>query len=108
MRPGTDAGSKLHPGDQVLGYNKFGVNRTDFWKMNYYLDHLAPQKASMLEIREPNGQSQQLTIDAKVRELKRVVDLAGTRRRRRSLGHDWREEQIPITSFANAGWMLAT
>jgi C-terminal processing protease CtpA/Prc len=77
VRPGTDAESKVHPGDQVLGYNKFGVNRTDFWKMNYYFNNLAPQKASMLEIREPNGQSQQLTIDAKVRELKRVVDLTG-------------------------------
>jgi C-terminal processing protease CtpA/Prc len=77
VRPGTDAESKLHPGDQILGYNKFDVNRTNFWKMSYYFNNLAPQKASMLEIREPNGQSQQLTVDAKVRELKRVVDLTG-------------------------------
>jgi C-terminal processing protease CtpA/Prc len=77
VRPGTDAESKIHPGDQVLGYNKFDVTREDFWKMNYYFNSLAPQRASMLEIRDPSGQSRQLTIDAKVRELKKVLDLTG-------------------------------
>ena len=77
VRPGTDAESKVHPGDQVLGYNKFAVNRTDFWKMNYYFNSLAPQKASLLEIRDPSGQSRQLTVEAKVHELKRVIDLTG-------------------------------
>jgi C-terminal processing protease CtpA/Prc len=77
VRPGTDAESKLHPGDQVLGYNKFAVNREDFRKMSYYFNSLAPQKASLLEIRVPTGQTQQLTVDAKVRELKKVIDLTG-------------------------------
>jgi C-terminal processing protease CtpA/Prc len=77
VRPGTDAESKVHPGDQVLRYNKFDVNREDFWKMSYYFNSLAPQKASMLEIRDPGGQSRQLTVDAKVRELKKVLDLTG-------------------------------
>jgi len=77
VRPGTDAESKVHPGDQVLGYNKFNVTREDFWKMSYYFNSLAPQRGSMLEIRDPSGQSRQLTIDAKVRELKKVLDLTG-------------------------------
>jgi carboxyl-terminal processing protease len=77
VRPGTDAESKLHPGDQVLGYNRFAVNREDFRKMSYYFNSLAPQKATMLEIRAPGGQTQQLTIDAKVRELKKVLDFTG-------------------------------
>lgn len=77
VRPGTDAESKVHPGDQVMGYNKFAVSRADFWKMNYYFNNLAPQKATILEVRDPSGQSRQLTVDAKVRELKRVVDLTG-------------------------------
>jgi C-terminal processing protease CtpA/Prc len=77
VRPGTDAETKVHPGDQVLGYNKFAVNRPDFWKMSYYFNSLAPQKASLLEVRDPSGQSRQLTIDAKVHELKRVIDLTG-------------------------------
>jgi len=77
VRPGSDAESKVHPGDQVVGYNKYDVNRGDFWKMNYYFNSLAPQRMSMLEIRDPNGQTRQLTIDAKVRELKKVLDLTG-------------------------------
>jgi C-terminal processing protease CtpA/Prc len=77
VRPGTDAESKVHPGDQVLGYNKLAVNRQDFWKMSYYFNSLAPQRASLLDVRDPSGQSRQLTIDAKVRELKRVLDFTG-------------------------------
>lgn len=77
VRPGSDAESKVHPGDQVVGYNKYDVNRGDFWKMNYYFNSLAPQRMSMLEIRDPNGQTRQLAIDAKVRELKKVLDLTG-------------------------------
>ncbi|MFZ0581401.1 MAG: S41 family peptidase [Candidatus Acidiferrales bacterium] len=77
VRPGTDAESKIHPGDQVLGYNNYAVNRGDFWKMSYYFSTLAPQKGSILEVRDTSGQSRRLMIDAKVRELKKVVDLTG-------------------------------
>jgi len=52
VRPGTDAESKLHLGDQVIGYNGYPVNRAVFWKMNYYFDSLAPQKASSLALRD--------------------------------------------------------
>ncbi|HXN19638.1 MAG TPA: hypothetical protein VN875_14975 [Candidatus Binatus sp.] len=54
VRPGTDAESKVHPGDQVLGYNNFAVNRGDLWKMSYYFDSLSPQKASILALRDPH------------------------------------------------------
>lgn len=77
VRPGTDAESKVHPGDEVLGYNNFAVNRGDFWKMSYYFNRLAPQKASILEVRNPDGQPRNVTVDAKVRELKKVIDLTG-------------------------------
>jgi C-terminal processing protease CtpA/Prc len=77
VRPGTDAESKIHAGDQVIGYNSFAVDRDDFWKMSYYFNSLAPQKASILEVRNPNGQPRNVTVDAKVRELKKVIDLTG-------------------------------
>lgn len=77
VRPGTDAEPKVHPGDQVLGYNNFAVNRADFWKVSYYFNSLSPQKASVLALRNPHGEDKQLTVDAKVRELKKVVDLTG-------------------------------
>jgi len=77
VRPDTDAQSKLNSGDQVLTYNNFSVNRANFWKVEYYFNSLAPQSASILQIGQDNGLPKQLTIDAKVRELKRVVDFTG-------------------------------
>jgi C-terminal processing protease CtpA/Prc len=77
VRPGSDAESKVHPGDQVIGYNNFAVNRGDFWKMNYYFNNLSPQKASLLSLRNPQGEEKNITVDAKVRELKKVIDLTG-------------------------------
>lgn len=78
VRPGTDAETKVHPGDQVLTYNTFSVNRGDLWKMNYYFNSVAPQKASMLKLRDPAGQQREVTVEAKVRELKRQMDFTGS------------------------------
>jgi C-terminal processing protease CtpA/Prc len=77
VRPGTDAETKVHPGDQVLGYNNYNVNRAIMWKMEYYFSVLAPQRTSVLELRDPAGQERKITVDAKVRELKKVMDLTG-------------------------------
>ena len=77
VRPGTDAESKVHPGDQVLGYNNFAVNRADFWKVSYYFNSLSPQKASVLALRNPHGEDKHLTVEAKVRALKKVLDFTG-------------------------------
>ena len=38
IRPGTDAESKVHVGDEVLTYNRFNPMRQDIWKMNYYFN----------------------------------------------------------------------
>ena len=74
-RPGTDAVEKVNPGDQVLGYNNFAVNRGDFWKMEYYFNNIALQKGSTLALRDPSGKERNVTVDAKVRQLKKVLDL---------------------------------
>lgn len=78
VRPGTDAETKLHTGDQVITYNTFSVNRGDLWKMDYYFNSVAPQKASLLNLRDPAGQQREVTVDAKVRELKRQLDFTGS------------------------------
>lgn len=78
VRPGTDAETKVHPGDQVLDYNGYPVNRAVFWKMNYYFNSLAPQKATSLVLRDPQSQERKLIVDAKVRELKKVLDVTGS------------------------------
>lgn len=43
IRPGTDAASKLHIGDQVVTFDGFNVNRDDFHDLRYYFTVLAPQ-----------------------------------------------------------------
>lgn len=77
VRPGTDAETKVHPGDQILTLNTYGVNRGDFSNIEYYFNRLSPQQASKLELRDPAGQERTIMVDAKVRQLKRVMDLTG-------------------------------
>jgi carboxyl-terminal processing protease len=77
VRPGTDAESKVHSGDRVVGYNNFAVNRQSFQKLSYYYRSLAPQKATQLILIDPTGQQRQVVVDASVKELKRTLDLTG-------------------------------
>lgn len=77
VRPGSDAETKVHPGDQVVSFNSYNVNRAVMWKMQYYFGVLAPQRESILEVRDPAGQEKKVTVDAKVRELKKVMDMTG-------------------------------
>jgi C-terminal processing protease CtpA/Prc len=77
VRPDTDAVGKVNPGDQVLGYNSYGVNRADLWKIEYYYNSLSPVQASTVDFRDPAGKEQKLTINAKVKQEKRVMDLTG-------------------------------
>lgn len=76
VRPGTDAESKVHPGDQVIAYDGFDVNRTDFQDLSYYFNGLAPQRTTVLNLHDPQGKERKVTVDSKVRELKKVYDLA--------------------------------
>ena len=77
VRPATDAASKLHPGDEVLLYNRFAVNRSVLHSMEYYYNALSPQMASKLDLRDPDGQEREVVADATVRQLKRVMDVSG-------------------------------
>jgi len=78
VRPGTDAEFKVHPGDRVVAYNNFVVNRESFEKLSYYYGLLAPQKASQLALVDPTGQQRQVLVDANVKALKRTLDLTGS------------------------------
>src|SRR5579863_866025 len=55
VRPETDAAKKLHPGDQVMTLDGFGINRKDLWQLEYYLYQLAPKRASEFTLRDPSG-----------------------------------------------------
>jgi len=74
VRPGSDAAAKLHPGDQVLQFNGYNVNRDDKWKMEYYFDALSPQNVSVFDLRDPAGVERKVSVEGKVREKKKVVD----------------------------------
>ncbi|HXN22749.1 MAG TPA: S41 family peptidase [Candidatus Dormibacteraeota bacterium] len=78
VRPGTDAASKVHPGDEVLQYNSYPVHRDDLWKMNYYFNRLSPKSASRLQLRDLNGTERDLTVETKMRQEKRVMNLTGS------------------------------
>ncbi|HLX00195.1 MAG TPA: S41 family peptidase [Candidatus Acidoferrales bacterium] len=55
VRPESDAAKKLHPGDQVMTLDGFGINRKDLWQLEYYLYQLAPKRASEFTLRDPSG-----------------------------------------------------
>jgi hypothetical protein len=71
VRPGTEAAEKIDPADQVLGYDSFAVNRADFWKLEYYFNALAPQKASILALRDPAGKERTVAVMPKYAKWKK-------------------------------------
>ena len=74
VRPGTDAETKLHPGDEVIAYNRFTVNRDSLWKMNYYYNLLSPLPGAELVLKDPTGAQREVRVEAKVEQQKRVLD----------------------------------
>ena len=74
VRPGTDAEKKVHPGDEVIAYNRYNVTRDALWKMNYYYNTLAPVPGSVLVLKDPAGQQREERVDAKTQQLKRMLD----------------------------------
>lgn len=59
LRLGSDAATKLHPGDEILGLNHFSVNRQDFADLTYFFYTLAPQTGLTFELRDSLGQQRQ-------------------------------------------------
>lgn len=78
IRPGTDAESKVHAGDQVIGYNRYKVSREDFDKLSYYFGALAPQQATQLVLQDLAGQQREVLVQSKMQQLKQVVNLTGS------------------------------
>jgi C-terminal processing protease CtpA/Prc len=75
VKPDSDAAAKLHPGDEVLALNKYLVKRDSFWQMNYFYRVLAPQVSSALVVRDPQGNKREVTVETKIVEEKRLLDL---------------------------------
>ena len=74
VRPGSDAESKVHPGDQVVHYDTFSVNRTDYRDLFYTFNTLAPQPATQLDLRDPSGTVRQSLVNSRVQTGRKVLD----------------------------------
>ena len=77
VRPGTDAATKLHVGDQVLTINGYKIKRADLWSMLYFFHTLSPTPTETLALQSPEGAQRQETIKATMRPGKRILDLTG-------------------------------
>jgi C-terminal processing protease CtpA/Prc len=75
VRPGTDAATKLHPGDEVLGLNGYTVNRDDWWQLSYALNQLQPVAVTVIKRRTPDGPTDQLQVNATLTTGKKLHDL---------------------------------
>jgi C-terminal processing protease CtpA/Prc len=77
VRPGTDAATKLHVGDQVLALNGFRIQRREFSNMRYYFETLSPAPTATLDLQSPTGERRQETIKALLRPGKVLLDATG-------------------------------
>jgi carboxyl-terminal processing protease len=75
VRPGTDAASKLHIGDQIVMLNGFSVNREDYHDIGYFFGTLSPQSAIKLNLRSPTGEGREVIVNAVVIPKKKTLDL---------------------------------
>jgi hypothetical protein len=74
VRPGTDADSKVHAGDQVMGYDAYTVNRVDFQDLSYTYNALMPQMKTQLDLRDPDGNTRRVLVDSKMKQGKKTLD----------------------------------
>jgi C-terminal processing protease CtpA/Prc len=64
LRPGSDAATKLHPGDELLGLNGYTVNREDSSQLWYALNQLQPVGATSIKRRSFNGTTDEVLVKA--------------------------------------------
>jgi C-terminal processing protease CtpA/Prc len=66
VRPGTDAESKVHVGDQIVAYQTNRVDRADFHEILYLFGSLMPRTTIQLDLRDPGGNNRRVVIQTKV------------------------------------------
>jgi C-terminal processing protease CtpA/Prc len=78
VKPGSDAEAKgIKPGDLIVSVDGFKPNRKELWKLEYYYYALSPRPGMHLVLQSPGQAPRELDVAAKVRQLKRVLELAG-------------------------------
>lgn len=74
VKPGTDAATKLHPGDQILTYDSFKLERATFPMMSYYFNVLATTKASALQLQAPDGTKRHEVVEHQITLRRRFTN----------------------------------
>jgi C-terminal processing protease CtpA/Prc len=72
VQPGTDAASRLKPGDRVLSVNGLPIDRETYHTVQYILTILAPRTSTELVVQSEGGSSRTLMVTSTVRQ-KRVA-----------------------------------
>lgn len=97
VRPGTDAATKLRPGDLVLSINGNAITRESFGRMQYVLTRLAPLKGTEVVVRTASGELRTERILSKmtVAESRRVIGGPGTALQLSDLTQEWNTAKWP-------------
>ncbi len=77
VKPGTDATSKVHPGDRLISLNGGGVRRESFHRMQYLLNVLQPVQQTRLVLRDPAGAERTVQVETKITPGRVVRNLSG-------------------------------
>jgi C-terminal processing protease CtpA/Prc len=75
VRPGTDAATKLHVGDEILGLNGYAVSRADSWDLDYFFHALSPAIREQFILLSPAGEKRTVVITHAMKASKNVIDL---------------------------------
>ncbi len=78
VRPDSNAGSKLLPGDEILTWEGFTPTSRQAWsKMTYAFTGLQALPVLHYVIRSSDGSQRNVEIEARLKQGKRVLDLTG-------------------------------
>lgn len=70
VRPGSDAEKKgLHVGDEILSMNGYHPERASIQRAEYVFNVLRPQDELKLDVKDPSGARNQVTVLAKVQQV---------------------------------------
>jgi C-terminal processing protease CtpA/Prc len=111
VRPGSDAADKLHPGDRILKFNGFEVNRDDFHDLEYYFNILNPATVFELDVRSPEGAERHMSVKAITHDHKQTINLSDPDSsywdmRRRGEDEDHLYRSIVVTQGSVVYWKL--
>ena len=102
VRPGTDAAGKLHPGDRVVRFNSYSLNREDFGSAVQYFTEINPTLIAELDLQAPDGSLRHESVKAtSVRGKSSIdshADMINLVRERENEDHVYRSTVIQLGS----------